>query len=186
MGFTQQKNRVLVVGAGSWGTAIARIAATNARRHGSSFVERVVLWVHDEKLGPSEEELLSASINRTHCNAKYLPEASLPENVVAEPDLAKAAHQANLVIFAVPQQFIHTGLFAKILAGCAPNTRVLSLVKGLSFDEGPPKLVSSQIRDEMQLDVSVLMGANVAAEVCCCPENSSGSHVTSYAHLNLL
>lgn len=174
---SHEGQRVLIVGAGSWGCAIARIVGRNVAANPRMYIGAVQLWIADERVASGE--LLSEAINRTHENPKYLPGAALPDNVIAEPDLARAAHQATLVLFAVPQQHINRGMFAKILAGCAPNCRVLSLVKGLSFSEHltrdehggttvalVPTLVSRQIANELAgLDVSVLMGANVAAEV---------------------
>ena len=47
----------------------------------------------------------------------------------------------------------------------APNCRALSLIKGIEFEEGGPILISNMIKDAMGgMDVSVLMGANVANE----------------------
>jgi glycerol-3-phosphate dehydrogenase (NAD+) len=162
-------HRVCVVGAGSWGTAVAKLVAFNCKRH-PEFEELVTLWVHDEKIRTfpafGEMKLLSDVINSTHVNPKYLPGVTLPDTVVAEPDLAKAASQATLVIIAVPHEYLHTAMFSKILSGCAPNCRVCSLVKGLDVINGRPSLVSERIkRDLLGLDVAVLMGANIASEV---------------------
>lgn len=141
-----------------------------------AFFDTITLWLKDEVVGGAK---LSKVINERHENVKYLPGVALPPTVVAETDLVKAAHEATLVLIAVPQQFIHRGLFANIQAGCAPNCRYLSLVKGLSFSEHMtsdvydgvsvdlvPTLVSLHIRRETSgASVSVLMGANLASEV---------------------
>jgi len=144
----------------------------------------VRLWLKDEKV-PGSSKMLSETINTQHENVMYLPGVKLPENLLAVPDLSQAAHEATLVIFVVPQQYIFRGLFTKILsAPCAPAVRFLSLVKGLSFStemvetkdwslqsDGTmtslvPTLVSQQIaRETRGASVSVLMGANVAMEV---------------------
>eukprot|EP00967_Tisochrysis_lutea_P003633 scaffold4316_cov35-Tisochrysis_lutea.AAC.2 len=114
----------------------------------------------------SEARWLSDLINTEHTNPKYLPGVRLPDTVIAEPDLAKAASQATLVIIAVPHHYLHTAMFTKILSGCAPNCRVCSLVKGLDVVDGRPSLVSDRMRrDLLGLDVAVLMGANIAEEV---------------------
>jgi len=172
------RHRILVVGAGSWGTAIARHCALVAQKD-PAFFSTVALWLKEEAVETHGGAKLSSVINEHHENPKYLSGVTLPPNVVAEPNLAKAAHEATLVLIAVPQQFIHRGLFTDIQAGCAPNCRYLSLVKGLSFSEHMtsdefnavtvelvPTLVSLQIRRETNgASVSVLMGANVAIEV---------------------
>ena len=179
------RHRIVVVGGGSWGTAIARNVALKAAEEPRYYSGRVTLWLRDEKVeGKYASLMLSAIMNETHVNVKYLPGINLPHNLVVEPDLAKAAHEATLVIFAVPQQFIHRALFVKILSGCSPNVRFLSLVKGLSFktlmntETDPvtqvssdvtqlvPTLVSQQIRTETHgASTSVLMGANIASQV---------------------
>jgi len=54
-------HRVCVVGAGSWGTAVAKLVAGNCKRH-PEFEELVTLWVHDEKIRtfPAFGELIAA------------------------------------------------------------------------------------------------------------------------------
>jgi glycerol-3-phosphate dehydrogenase (NAD+) len=37
---------------------------------------------------------------------QYLPGRSLPENIIAEPDIVKATADADLLIFVLPHQFI--------------------------------------------------------------------------------
>jgi glycerol-3-phosphate dehydrogenase (NAD+) len=172
------KHRVVVVGGGAWGTTIAKLCGERCAADPERYIATVKLWMTDATL-PSGKTL-SQTINEQHENPTYLPGVRLPDNVVAEPDLMKAAHQATLVIFAVPAQWIYRGLFVRILtAPCAPACRFLSLVKGLSFSNKmaseqsagamgnlTPSLVSQQIRHETNgASVSVLMGANVATEV---------------------
>ena len=122
-------HRVLVVGGGSWGTTLARIAAERVRHNSAhgQYIRTVKLWLKDEKM--PDGRLLSESINDQHENKKYLPGVKLPDNLVAEPDLEVAAAEATLIIFAIPHKFIHKGIFVKLLARCSPNCRVLSLVK---------------------------------------------------------
>jgi len=49
---------------------------------------------------------LSEMINERHENVKYLPGEILPDNVVAVPDIAEAAKEADILIFCMPHQFI--------------------------------------------------------------------------------
>ena len=176
-GFLHGRHRICVVGADSWGTVIGRIAAERAVELPRTFVRDVKIWLKDEKC--ADGAMLAETINKRHENVKYLPGVKLPENLIAEPELEKAAWECTLLLFAVPMEQIHAGLFARILAGCSANCRVLSLVKGMSFTahmlrdehgmhngERIPTLVSQQIRKEMHgASVSVLMGGNIATEV---------------------
>ena len=120
------------------------------------------MWVYQEQI---DGKNLTDIINETHVNVKYLPDAKLPENVYAEADLSKAAEGATILIFVLPHQFLGR-LAPQILGKCAPGCRAISLIKGLEFENGSPKLISSLITEALdKMACSVLMGANVANEV---------------------
>ncbi|HLL17357.1 MAG TPA: NAD(P)-binding domain-containing protein, partial [Rubrivivax sp.] len=78
--------KVAVLGAGSWGTALAALMA----RHGHA----VALWGRDPGA--------AALIDREHENRRYLPGIALPDSLRATTDLAAALSQADLVLVAVP------------------------------------------------------------------------------------
>ena len=69
---------VALIGSGSWGTAVAGLAAART--------ERVTMWAHSEQT--------AAGINGEHCNPRYLVDYELPGNVVATTDLAQALDAA--------------------------------------------------------------------------------------------
>lgn len=95
---------------------------------------------------------------------RYLPGIRLPDNVVAEADLVKAVSGTTLLIFVIPHQFL--GRVCEQLKGhLSPSTRAISLVKGLDCLPHGLHLVSHRIASTLTLDVSVLMGANVANDV---------------------
>lgn len=77
-----------VLGAGSFGTALAAVLGQSC--------ERVVLWGR-------EAEVVS-SINERHENSAYLPSLVLPPNVSATHDVAEATAGSSLVVCAVPAQ----------------------------------------------------------------------------------
>merc|ERR1719453_1547197 len=86
------------------------------------------------------------------------------DNVVADPDLASACTDASLLVFVLPHQFL--GRICPQMTTMAKGCRVISLIKGIEFGESGPILISNMIKDAMNdMDVSVLMGANVANEV---------------------
>ena len=63
----------------------------------------------------------------------------------------------------LPHQFL--GRICPQMTTMANGCRALSLIKGIEFEEGGPILISNMIKEAMDgMDVSVLMGANVANE----------------------
>ena len=90
---------IAVLGAGSWGTALAALIA----RHGHP----VVLWGRDAAIRDA--------INASHENPRYLPGTPLPPNVRATTELADALQGARLVLVVVPSH-----AFAETLRALAP------------------------------------------------------------------
>src|SRR5687768_706166 len=87
MSRAHQGNRaVAVLGAGSWGTALAIVLA------GRGF--GVVLWGRD----PARVAALASE----HENRRYLPGVPLPESITASDDLAESVAGREAVVFAVP------------------------------------------------------------------------------------
>ncbi|KAM8869017.1 glycerol-3-phosphate dehydrogenase 1-like protein isoform 2-T2 [Spinachia spinachia] len=150
--------KVCVVGSGNWGSAIARIIGHNARS--LRFATTVKMWVFEENVNGRK---LSDIINTEHENVKYLPGYKLPQNL-AVPELRDAAKGADLLVFVVPHQFIRR--LCDEMVGCvSTKARGISLIKGIDACPGGLTLISDIIREKMGMDVSVLMGANIANEV---------------------
>ncbi|XP_062972718.1 glycerol-3-phosphate dehydrogenase [NAD(+)], cytoplasmic-like [Elgaria multicarinata webbii] len=152
--------KVCIIGSGNWGSAIAKIVGQNAHKS-NRFDPSVKIWVFEELINGRK---LTEIINQDHENVKYLPGHKLPPNVVAVPDVAAAADGADILIFVIPHQFIPKTceqLIGHVKAGAIG----ISLIKGI--DEGPEglKLISDIIREKLNIEVSVLMGANIANEV---------------------
>lgn len=82
--------RITVLGAGSWGTALAIVLAENGHN--------TLLWTHREDQ--------AQEINKQHTNKKYLPNTILPQNLVATANLAQAAEHASTIVVAVPTKAI--------------------------------------------------------------------------------
>ncbi|KAL1132422.1 hypothetical protein AAG570_010377 [Ranatra chinensis] len=155
------KRRVCIVGSGNWGSAIAKIVGYNAAKL-ETFEDRVTMYVYEEIINGRK---LTEIINETHENVKYLPGHQLPANVIAVPDLVEAAKDADFLIFVVPHQFIKT--ICKTLEGKIKPTAIgLSLIKGFDTVEGGGiDLISHVINRMLNIQVCVLMGANLAGEV---------------------
>ncbi|NMC68696.1 MAG: NAD(P)-dependent glycerol-3-phosphate dehydrogenase [Myxococcales bacterium] len=89
-----------VIGAGNWGTALAKLAADQGNP--------VRLWAY-------EPEVVEG-INRGHENPFYLQGVRLPDNLRATGDLAEALHGAEVVILAMPSH-----VFRQVLGRAAPH-----------------------------------------------------------------
>lgn len=83
--------RVAVLGAGSWGTALAALLARNGHQ--------TLLW------GRNAEQV--RTINENHENTRYLPGIALPETLVASTDLPATVRDADLILVVTPSHAFH-------------------------------------------------------------------------------
>jgi glycerol-3-phosphate dehydrogenase (NAD+) len=97
-----EKKRVAIIGSGNWGSAIARIVGWNVQEK-DGFEREIKMWVYEEIVNGKK---LTEIINETHCNEKYLPGFTIPDNVVAVPDLVETATGADILVFVLPHQFV--------------------------------------------------------------------------------
>ena len=140
---------VALIGSGSWGTAVAGLAAARA--------ERVTMWAHGKQT--------AAGINGEHRNPRYLVDYVLPENVVATTDLAQALDGAEAIIFAVPSTHLRS-VCHQAAPFIAADTPVLCLTKGIEPESGllMSEVIASEIGNESR--VAALSGPNHAEEIC--------------------
>ena len=137
---------VAVIGAGSWGTTVAALAAENTP---------TVLWARRPEL--------AESINRDHINVDYLPQFELPTELRATASLQEAVAGADVVVMAVPSHGFRE-VAAEVTHSLRPWVPVVSLTKGL--ERNSRKRMSEVIRDEMPgHPVAVLTGPNLAKEI---------------------
>jgi glycerol-3-phosphate dehydrogenase (NAD(P)+) len=163
-------SRIVVMGAGSWGTTIAKVIADGG--------EDVTLW--------SRRPEVADEINSFHRNGDYLPGINLPKNLVATSSIEAALENAEQIYLAVPSQTLRENLVS--WKHLIPATATLvSLIKGL---EGGTGLRMSQVMHEatgVSLDqVAVVSGPNLALEiakgepaasVCACPDADRAADV---------
>lgn len=140
---------VAVMGAGSWGTTLAKVFADAGNE--------VTLWARRPEL--------AQTINTTHRNRDYLPDFELPASVSATADPAQALTGAAIVIFGVPSQTLRANL--KKWAGLLPPAATLvSISKGI--ETSTLQRMSEVIAGETGADASriaVLSGPNLAREI---------------------
>lgn len=135
------------------------------------------MWVYEEVLADGSK--LSEYINVHHENPKYLKGFQLPHNVVAVPELLDAVAGATHLVFVVPHQFVD-GLCRQLAGHILPSARAISLIKGLDCNRGL-ETISNRIESALHIDVSVLMGANLANDIAkeLFSEATIGYHVAS-------
>ncbi|OZC08085.1 glycerol-3-phosphate dehydrogenase [NAD(P)+ ] [Onchocerca flexuosa] len=155
--------KITLVGSGNWGSAIAYIVGRNARKHDDDFDIEVRMWVHEEIINGKK---LTEIINKQHENVKYLPGKKLPSNVIAVADLVTACGDSDILVFVTPHQFVEN-VCTQLKGRLKKGALAISLIKGFLIDkkEGTICLVSETIRELLNIDVAVLMGANVAQDV---------------------
>lgn len=138
--------RVTVLGAGSWGTTVASLAARNAE---------TLLWAR--RVDTVEQ------INREHVNEQYLKGLPLNKKLRATADLDEALRDCDVLVMGVPS---HS--FRDTLKSVAPLLRpwvpVISLAKGL--EQGTQRRMTEVIHEELPgHPAGLLAGPNIAREV---------------------
>ena len=138
---------ILVLGGGSWGTAIADLLAQKSTK--------VTLWARNEKL--------VAEINESHTNSHFLPDCELHSNLNATADL-NAASQADLIVFVVPSSGTAEVAEALSKIPLKENAVLLSCAKGIERNTGRrvSEVISVYHPDKQ---IAVLSGPNHAEEV---------------------
>jgi glycerol-3-phosphate dehydrogenase (NAD(P)+) len=138
--------QLAVVGAGSWGTAIAATCAGQIP---------VRLWARDPDL--------AQRIHQTRTNPTYSGSTRLPDAVQVTGDLTAAVGGADVVAMAVPSAGMRE-VAEGLLGAITPGVPVISLAKGLEPNTG---LRMSEVL-QMVLPghpVAVMTGPNLAAEI---------------------
>jgi glycerol-3-phosphate dehydrogenase (NAD(P)+) len=139
-------NRIGVVGAGAWGTALA----ASARRAGRD----VVLW--------ARESAVVSAINEQHRNTMFLPDAELDPDIRATSDFADIA-ACDAVLLVAPAQFLRS-----ICEELAPLWRegVAAVICAKGIEQGTGALMTGVVQDALpQAPLAVLSGPTFAAEV---------------------
>ena len=138
---------IAVLGGGSFGTAIANIAAEAG--------VLTYLWMR------SEENV--TSIRETRENKKYLPELQLHSNLIPTSDLEEAISKAQIVFYAIPSKS-----FRSVVESSKPFIRpeqyIISTTKGI--EPGTLNLMSDILHSELpDCPYGVMGGPNLAKEI---------------------
>jgi glycerol-3-phosphate dehydrogenase (NAD+) len=170
---------VAMVGSGAWACASVRLAAQNVLKH-DRFEDEIRMWVYEEMVNGRP---LTEIINETHENVKYLPGIGIGANVKALSSLQETVKGADIIIICVPHQFVG-GIVRQIQGIISPGAFAVSLTKGMRVRPEGPQVISELVRKELNIDCSVLMGANIASEIATdeLSECTIGYSVADHAH----
>lgn len=137
--------KISIIGAGTWGTAMAKLLAEKGYR--------VNIWAR-------ESEVIK-SINEHNENRQFLKGIKLPQNLQAYSDINECIKDSKIIINAVPTQFIRD-TFSNI-HNQIKTQYILSLSKGIEVKtfERPSEI----LKDVLKKDVYVLSGPNFATEI---------------------
>jgi glycerol-3-phosphate dehydrogenase (NAD(P)+) len=144
------KQKVAVLGPGSWGTALAQVLAENG---------------HEVKIWGNHEAQID-EINTYHTNRHYLPDLKIPESIQGEKSLKEAVKDADAVLFVVPTKAIRS--VAQEFAKVSENKPVIvHASKGLEQDTHKriSEVLTEEIPEAHRQGVVVLSGPSHAEEV---------------------
>lgn len=144
------KQKVAVLGPGSWGTALAQVLAENGHE--------VRIWGNN----PAQIN----EINEYHTNRHYLPDITIPETILGKLTIEECIEEADAVLFVVPTKAIR-GVAKEFSEKCKNQPLIIHASKGLEQDSH--KRISEVLIEEISVEnragVVVLSGPSHAEEV---------------------
>lgn len=140
--------KISVLGAGSWGTALAVLAARNGCQ--------TLLWGHNPKH--------IAELNKDRKNQKYLPGCDFPNNLQVTADLAEAAEFSRLMLISVPSHAFKQTLI-DLKRHTDTHVQIAWATKGFNAEDGVllQNLISQVFQPETPS--AILSGPTFAEEV---------------------
>jgi glycerol-3-phosphate dehydrogenase (NAD(P)+) len=139
---------ITVIGAGSYGTALAICLARNGYQ--------TILWGRDHHHVTEME--------RTRCNEKYLPKSIFPASLELEADLSKAISASKNILIVVPSHAFGD-MLAKVKPMLRADARIAWATKGLDHKSG--RLLQDVAREILgdEISLAVLSGPTFAREM---------------------
>ncbi len=142
---------ISIIGAGSFGTAIAMVSAANGHK--------VAIW--------ARESNVVEGINRNKVNPAYLSDITLPENITAYHKLEEALENAEMVVFATPTHAMRE-VSERAKSFLTGNEIIVTVAKGIEEDSLlTPSQILVDVLDGIVLEdqIGVLTGPSHAEEV---------------------
>lgn len=141
-------NKIAILGAGSWGTALALLAARNGCQ--------TLLWGHNK------DQI--ATLAKLRQNKRYLPDHTFPENLSVTADLAEVGAFSDLILVCVPSHAFKNTLI-QLKPHIIDPVKIAWATKGFNPDDG---CLLHQIVAEVisaQTPAAILSGPTFALEV---------------------
>ena len=140
-------SKVVVLGAGQWGTTMAQVLC-DAGNH-------VLMW------GRSQE--LVDEVNQKHTNSKYLDENVLPVGLKATSSLIEAFEYSNIYVLAIPAQTLRENLI-NWKPMFEPNALIISTLKGIEVStmSRMTEIISEVLETQ---NIAIITGPNLANEL---------------------
>lgn len=163
-----------VIGAGAWGTALARHLANK------SFPVRI--WCNETETADN--------ITKNHVNSAFLPDIRLPETIDASTDLLKVVRNAQILVAALPSHFTRE-IAKKFRPELTSEHILIILTKGI--EQHSLALMSEIYQEELSnlTKLAVLSGPTFAREVAldlpsaavlACHDEKTGNLLQEYIH----
>jgi glycerol-3-phosphate dehydrogenase (NAD(P)+) len=143
--------RIAILGAGSWGTALAIVLHRSRTEH------QICLWARRAEL--------AEALQRSRVNADYLPGFELPPQVEITSNLDEAVKGADIVLGAMPSEHAG-GIYTCALPNLRAETILVSATKGLDFPglERMTQMISSVTAAQFPARVAALSGPSFARD----------------------
>ena len=143
-------NKIAIIGAGSWGTALAKLLGGKGAD--------IVMWAF--------EQTVADGINNNNRNPQYLKKHDLGANVSATTDLGEAISEREMIVSVVPSHAMRT-IWSRGAKFLDSDSLLVSCTKGI---EAPSLMLMSQVLsdclpDHPESNRAVLSGPSFAAEV---------------------
>ena len=151
---TNRYEKIVVIGAGSWGTALAVLLSGNGYN--------VTLWGYKQK----HVEVLKEEKE----NKKYLPGIRFPLNLNIEDTLLNAIEDADYIIFAIPSHAFRE-IFKSVSPFLCKKCCLISAIKGvenktlLTITQVMEEVICKNSQNKIELDIGVISGPSFAKEV---------------------
>ena len=143
-------SKIAIIGAGSWGTALAHALAGAG---------------HDVRLWAYEQEV-AAFINKRRENDVFLPGILLPENIIPTNDLAFALANVECVLTVMPSH-VCLSLYERMLPYLSPDMLLVSATKGIDTKQHMrmSQIIHGVVKKKSPPRIVVLSGPSFAREV---------------------
>ena len=131
--------KATIIGAGSWGTALAVVLQSNGHD--------VMIWAREPEI--------AKNINENHHNPTYLPDLDIPESIRCSTCLTDGLHERDLVVFATPSHTMRE-VAERVKPYLSGNEIVVSVSKGI---ENNSYLTMTQVLTQVVVSAAYSRGA---------------------------